>query len=382
MIGSILEPDSFHLLSRVLNYSSSRVKVLLKPINSGRLYVTDGRAFIHDKPTPRPAKSHEIEFIVGKNITRQFGDRFEETLDGVARQSVLLAKVPEAIPLLLRTRPMFTFVSPKQLSAHRIPPASQRGREFSDELDDLAERAKKVSPFGVSGGTCTFVQDYVMKAREQDHYMRFLAVRADASSDASSRLQSETLNSQSLLVVPGGAVMLAEGGPVVTRATLYSLKVPKGFDGKELALLAWIKSAFFIWYCSVYLGEPDLFMLLFNASVRFPIPTMQGNEEFFARLEINTKNLILEERHFLDDVARMTRKDPGSSEIEKLRNRHNKAANAYALAIDKEVSAFLKLEEDEQIFIAETLLNLKMTDFGLIDELQQIEAAKEAKVEV
>jgi len=176
--------------------------------------------------------------------------------------------------------------------------------------------------------------------------------------------------------------MLAEGGPVVTRATLYSLKVPKGFDGKELALLAWIKSAFFIWYCSVYLGEPDLFMLLFNASVRFPIPTMQGNEEFFARLEINTKNLILEERHFLDDVARMTRKDPGSSEIEKLRNRHNKAANAYALAIDKEVSAFLKLEEDEQIFIAETLLNLKMTDFGLIDELQQIEAAKEAKVEV
>ncbi len=248
------------------------------------------------------------------------------------------------------------------MSAVKIQPGFLRGREIGDEIDEVEKKLRPEFPFGMVKGNCILLPKEIVPPRTEEHYMRFSLYKGDAAADVVNRLQSKILSGDTLLVLSGGAVGLADA-PVLTNSAAYVLRAPEPWKGFTLGLLAWFKSSFFVWYCAVHLGDPDLYSLLYNSETRLPIPKAES-ANIYEALGTMANNVILEERNFLEEVHRAKKKGLDSAGIEKLRRRHNKAVDPMCRSIDSEIARFLKLSEEDQDLIAETLRDIKLTDFG------------------
>ncbi|MGC1482718.1 MAG: hypothetical protein WA789_02895 [Candidatus Acidiferrum sp.] len=84
--------------------------------------------------------------------------------------------------------------------------------------------------------------------------------------------------------------------------------------------------------------------------------------------------MIEEENNFMSDVNRQKRKDALDEDYHtKARNRHNSSGNRISLAIDREVFDFLDFTSKDRRFIAQTLRDIEMSDFGALEELKAVD---------
>lgn len=84
--------------------------------------------------------------------------------------------------------------------------------------------------------------------------------------------------------------------------------------------------------------------------------------------------MIEEENNFMSDVNRQKRKDALEEDYHtKTRNRHNSSGNRISLAIDREVFDFLDFTSKDRRFIAQTLRDIEMSDFGALEELKAVD---------
>jgi hypothetical protein len=126
--------------------------------------------------------------------------------------------------------------------------------------------------------------------------------------------------------------------------------------------LAWFKSSYFLWYCATIIGDIDLlrFLLVEINRYRIPLP----NKMFFERcVNINNdvKNLILEEKKFLKEAAKLTDKD-NREEMEKLTNKHNESGDSCCRSIDIDIFKYLGIRSGEAMDIYKTLKDLDVYD--------------------
>jgi hypothetical protein len=371
LVNREIEPAMRGTFSRLLTFSSSRVKLLLKPDGGKRVFTSGGFVYIHDDTGPRPAKSFEIEAIVARNIDSQFGERFSDTLDDTAQNAILLAKMPSAIPLLLKCRPQLSFLTRKRLSATKLQTVSAKGREADDDAQEIMQGSYEEHTFGVSKGNCAFLPRRPAAPREREHYYRFSAFQALLPEGTVERLSNKRFDKPTIIVAAGGAVVLVGAMPVITTMAAFSLGVPEELEPHLVGVFAWLKSSFFVWYCAVHLGDPDFYKLLLDPTNTFPIPHFAGNEEFYRRMASMAQNIVLEERKFLEEIERLTKRGLDKSTREKMRVRHNSVANGMCLSIDKEVAEFLALSPDDRESIASTLQKIGLSDFGYLEVSEQ-----------
>src|SRR6185437_4734604 len=125
----------FFVLSREFRFSSSRIKIIFKPIALRRLATINGTVYVVDATAVRPATATEVETIVAQNIEFRFGNRFTDALEDISSRSILLSRMPAAIPLLLRCREKFEYLDEDDIKSVRLEPSPSRKLEtleFSD----------------------------------------------------------------------------------------------------------------------------------------------------------------------------------------------------------------------------------------------------------
>ena len=380
ILERLLEPRPPILLTKALSFSATRIRILFKPITVSRLYSMAGAVLVLDDDKARPAHSFEIESLVAERINARFGGRYRRTLEHVAEDSVLLSKLPRGIPLFLRCREHLDFFTPKDLRVQRIDGVSTKGRELSDEAEHLYDEITDDTPFGLSKGNTTLIWPKG-EVRDKEHYIRFLAFRAELRQEAADKYATADLQESSIVVSSGGASHICNQGPLITQNPVMEVKMPDEWARHRLACLAWLKSSFFVWYCAVHLSDKNPYQHLHapNSSVRLPFPKI-SHDEFYRRLGSLAQNVVIEEKRFLDELQKELRRGAANSSLrDKLRNRHNHSLNAICLSIDDEVWGMLGLSESEAEFIAKTLRDMGLTDFGFLERRQAQQKAEEER---
>lgn len=371
LLNSRLLPTPNLILSREFRFSASKVKLLFKPVPLPRLSTCSGTVYVIDCDSARHATPTEIESVVAAIMEMRFGSRFKRALEDISSESMLLSKMPAAMPLLLRCRDKFEFVDSDDLKLGKIGSlmSGEKDEEFADFYNELIRK----NPFGNTNGSMVVISDFPSHPREREHYMRFLPYRCECGSKESERFGSVELKAPSILVRPGGCSHYCESGTIISESPIFSISTDDSAS-VLLGLAAWFKSSFFIWYSAVYLGDCDLYQHLQDGKFRFPIPE-RNETQLYTRLSTLANNILLEERRFLQELNREMQRGADSQYREKLRTRHNSSANGISLLIDDEIYNFLQLDEKEREFISQTLLDLKMSDFGFLERSNKTSAA-------
>ena len=357
---------------RTFQFSPGKLRVLNLIIPSGRLHMASGSVFINGGGTTRVATPGEIEFVVSRNLHRRFGRRFERTLDFVSKESTLLAKLPHGIPLILACQDRISLSLPDSMKVVEISPASEKNREAEELVEDLDEQQAEQWPFGNPNGNTTLLLE-PEPPRRKDHYLRFSTRRAEVTSELLDRCAWGKIEQPALIIQFRGYVGLVEPGHIISDMPAVLLQLDQDWQEHIYALSAWFKSSFFLWYCAVRLGQESPYIELQRRPYRLPVPRKE-NPDFWHRMDAHAKTLVAAENEFMIEVNRLNKKGTLDSEYsEKVRQRHNLQGNKISLAIDKEVYEFLALSNSDRRFIGQTLRDLKMTDFGLLDELNTAE---------
>jgi hypothetical protein len=117
------------------------------------------------------------------------------------------------------------------------------------------------------------------------------------------------------------------------------------------------------------LGNVSPFLELQWRPYRIPVPKAEF-ADFLRKMDTYARTMIDEEKNFMDDINRQKRKGVLDEEYHaKARNRHNSSGNRISLAIDRETFDFLGFTARDRRFIAQTLRDIEMSDFGIIEEL-------------
>jgi hypothetical protein len=354
---------------RAFQFSPGKVRILCLIPRAITLHLANGKAFTNKNGTTQPAGPEEIEFVVSQNFGRRYGRRFEGTLKDITRESNLLSRLPRGIPIILSCHGGISLALPETFKVSDIRPTSDKGAEAGDLFDEIRATQLDIAPFGTPEGNASilFASE---PPREPDHYMRFTVPRVEVRDDILQKITWGKLDKQAIFVDFRGAVGLVEPGYILCEMPSVLIEPDKDWQEHIYSLLGWCKSAFFIWYCAVRLGEPSPFMELQRPPFRIPIPALQATD-FLRTMNMQVKNVISEENQFMSEMKRLKKKGDLDSDFqEKSRRRHNLALNRISLIIDKEVFKFLRLEEKDQRFILETLRDLRYADFGLLDELE------------
>ena len=94
--------------------------------------------------------------------------------------------------------------------------------------------------------------------------------------------------------------------------------------------------------------------------------------EFVRRVEGLVRNIILDENKLMKEVNKQ--KSRGNLEDDYLRkeiDHHNKRVNAVCLSIDQEIYKLLGVSDADAEFIAETLIDIRLSDFGYTAEAEK-----------
>lgn len=362
-----LDPGSVPLLNRALTFSANRVRILIKPVALGRIYTNAGIVYVLDNGSVRPARATEIETRAAEVIESRFGERFHKTLSRVSEDSILLSKMPEGIPLYLRSREHLSFFSVERLGVIKIESAAARGREISEDARQLYSEKTKESPFGLPKGNTSFL--HRLDIRFAEHYTRYFCFTADVPNDVAQRLSSIRIDKPSIVVASGGAALVCDAGYVIADAPAVLIELPSELRKNSDACLGWFKSSFFLWYLAVHLSQKDLYQQLQKPDIRLPFPDL-SKEDFYRRLGALVRNVVLEERRFLDDVQKQVTRGMDGRQREKLRTRHNNTLNGICLTIDTEVNKALGFRPEEIEFISRSITDMGLTDFGMLEQIE------------
>jgi hypothetical protein len=368
LLNERLNPPFEPSLFRPFQFSPGSMRILTQIPRSNALRVANRQVFVARGESPEVAEPREIELMVGRSLSIRYGSRFERTLKSIARSSTLLSKLPRGIPILLSCRDMLDLSLPDSVKVVEIPPASDKGAEAAEIVEDLIKQETERYPFGKPDGNTTLV-DGVVPPRKREHYMRFTMPRAEISDQVLQRCSWGKVDRASILVQFAGGIGLVEQGNIISDSPAILLQLEKDWDGYERALLAWLKSSFFIWYCAAFLGNVNPFMELQFRPFRIPVPRTDQNQAL-SRLKDLADSMNSLEVDFMEDLNRLKKKGTLDADYqEKARRRHNAQADKIMLSIDKEVFGFLRLETSDTKFIAQTIRDIEMTDFGYLEEL-------------
>jgi hypothetical protein len=183
-------PDSGKSFGRrELRVSPGKTRVLIRIDQSPRLHACDGSVYVVEEGKPKQATPSDIEAVVSRNIE-------------------LRSKMPHGIALLLRCQDRLRF---------GLPAAAIKELETNhdDRVDELYEKIRSDAPFGFADGDVTFLPARPTDPRDEEHYLRFSAFRANAPDDAILKSPSLTMvDHPSLAFLFGGNCELIESGPV------------------------------------------------------------------------------------------------------------------------------------------------------------------------
>lgn len=366
-----LEPLPKSYLHRVLRTASAKVRVLVRVRPSGQLHTLDGKVYVMRPNGPSIAKANEIEFVVSRNIDQRFGPRLVKTLRQSARESRLLARMPYGISLFLSCQTRLERGFPKEFKITDISPPD-RAANLEDVLNELKKNDEDEFRFGrTTGNTSALFRDDPY--RYPEHYHRFIAWRTQVDAELLNACKWGNVESNAIGVTFRGAVFLIEPGAIITDTPCVMVQVGDQWLPDILALVAWFKSSFFVWYCAVHLGDPSCFMHFQFNSHLMPIPRRDATE-LIDRLKEYAQNIVSEEKNFVEEINKRGRRGDATPEFtDKLINRHNQSANRMSLSIDKQIYTALSLSKSQQKDICETLRDLGVTDYGLADELSREE---------
>jgi hypothetical protein len=368
MLNSKLKPSFEPSQFRPFQFSPGRLRILVRIPRSNILRMANDHVYTMRDDKLALAEPREVELIVSKNLSTRYAGRFETTLKSVARESTLLSKLPRGIPILLSCRDKLALTLPEMIRATEITPASDKGAEVAEIVDDLIEREIDLSPFGKPDGNTTVIQG-AKPPREREHYLRFTIRRADVPEPTLQKCSWGSVDHSSILIHFGGGVGLVEPGYIISDTPATLLQPEKDWTGHEHALLGWFKSSFVVWYCAAFLGSVSPFIELQFRPFRIPIPRLDQHD-ILNRLKEHSQRIIALEMDFMGDLNRLKKKGTLDGEYqEKARRRHNLQADKIMLALDKEVFEFLRLEVSDTRFIAKTIGDLEMSDFGLLEAL-------------
>jgi hypothetical protein len=373
LLNSRLKPSFEPSQARSFHFSPGRLRILVRIPRLNVLRMTNDRVYVMRDGQPALAEPREVELIVSKNLTARYAGRFEGTLKSVARESTLLSKLPRGIPILLSCRDKLTLTLPEMIRVSELTPASDKGGEVAELVDDLIERESDLFPFGKPEGNTTLVRG-AEPPRKREHYIRFTIRRADVPDVLLQKCSWGRVDHPSILIYFGGGVGLVEAGHIISDTPATLLQPEKDWAGHEYALLGWLKSSFIVWYCAAFLGNVSPFIELQFRPFRIPVPRLDQHE-MLNRLKEHSQNIVALEMDFMADLNRLKKKGTLDAEYqEKARRRHNLQADKIMLTMDKEVFDFLGLELSDTKFIAKTIGDVEMSDFGLLQELASRDA--------
>jgi hypothetical protein len=366
-----LDPPFIPRTFRVFRTSATSCRLLCRVFPAREIHTVEGKVFIVKAGVCEVAKSHEIEALASAKLARRYGKRFENTLDQIAEQSKLLSRLLYAIPLVMRNEPKLVEGLPTSIKVIRPPRTNDKSSEVHDFIQELEDKQEEIYPFGNPNGNCTILAaGHPRLPRYKKHYSRYTTFRGQVGPDVLEQHSWPIIGSPTLAVQASGSVSLVEPGVLICDAPILLVDLKDAWLSDILGLLAWIKSSFFIWFCAVCIGEENPFFALQFCSSRILIPDRR-EATLIAKLGAITKQLVAKECEFMDEVNRAKKKgDLDDSYREKLRTRHNAAANAQCLSIDKEIYSYLEVSEELQQSIGRTLQDLDMTDFGLLQETE------------
>jgi len=346
-----------------LRFSPGRVRVLCRFFRADALYAANRRVYVVEGGKPMIASPGEIEYIASQNLSRRFGGRFEKTLERVSRQSTLLSVLPKGIPLLLRSERRLIFGLPASLKVSDIKPAADEGNEISEIVDDLIERTRDQYPFGDPEGNSNII-DLALPPRHKEHYLRFSVYRAKVDEQLFHKCAFMKIDKPAIVLYFGGGFGLLEPGYIISDTPAVMLEFNNEWQDKTYAILSWLKSSFFLWYCAVHLGNVNPFLNIQFRSRTIPLPRANEND-FFTKADEYAKTVISGETSFMNEMLRHKKKGTLDSTFqEKERKSHNRRADQISLRIDEEVYRFLDLVDQDKKLIAATLRGLDLSDFG------------------
>lgn len=383
-----VQPRVRALLFRDLHFSHAKVRVLIRVFPSPYLHTCDGSVFVSRDGQTRKALPHEIESVVSRKLNRRFGRRLEDTFEDVRTKSTLLAKFSRGIPLLLLAQQKLRQYLPNDIEVVRVEPTHTRSREAAEAVFDLYDSLSDEFPFGNPNGNTTILSSLPPdRPRLEDQYMRFTVFRADVQQDIQEKFAWGKLEEPTIVIRSGGCIGLIEPGFLISDTAVVLLKLKGDWQHRAHSLLAWMKSSFFLWYCAVRLADINLYKELvavtplefLGVSPRQVILPRETYGDFYRSLDQSSQNLILEEKKFMKEINRLVAKGGlDTQQQDKLRERHNAKADGMCLALDKEVYRFLGLSKDETEFIANTIRELRLTDFGFLTESKSSKGQKAA----
>ncbi len=364
-----LQPTVASFPYRDFRFSPGRIRILVRINAADRLYTAHERPMTVKNGGVHVASSADLEAIVSRNISARFGSRFERTLETVSTESILLSKMPRGISILLACQEKLKFGLKDVVETKRIDSASKKGTDVAELVHDLWHRGTDEFPFGCPEGNASILWG-MQPPRHEEHYRRLTVPRLHVDADTLSKCASEEVARRAIVVYFGGGVGVLEPGYVISEVPALLLEPVQDWEEQIYSLAGWLKSSFFLWYCAVCLGDPDLYLQLQFETRRLPLPK-KDNVELYRRLDGLLRNLVLDEEKFMDEINREKKRGTlGSAEQEKARTRHNTSANRMCLHLDKEIFRFLGLSDEECRFIARTLRDIRMTDFGFLEELE------------
>ena len=344
----------------------------MRALPSDRLHSADRVVYVVRNNEKCAGSPQEIELVVSQKIFRRFGSRFEDCLGKVSIESTLLSKMPQGIPLFLRCQEKLTIRLLKAIEIEMLEPPSIKEEDVREVVQNLYHKTREDFPFGVPEGNASLLWEG-MPPRFAGHYLRFSVLRAHVDEGTLGKCSWPRTEQPAIAVFPGGGVGLLEPGHIIAGIPALLLRPTGEWSWGLYSLCAWLKSSFLIWYCSVHLGDEDLFLHRQRHVPPIPVPRSE-HEELYQRLNTLAHNIILDEHKFMKEINR-DRKRGGldAAEEEKRKNRHNEAATRQCLTIDKDIHTFLGLSNEEAAHIADTLQAMRMTDFGLRPELDKEE---------
>lgn len=368
ILSGRLEPSPPAFLFRSYRLSPGKIRILSRVSRSQRLHSVNGGVLVVDGARVRPATAGEIESIVSENLNYRFGARFEGTLRRVSNQSTLLSKLPQGIPLLLSCHKRIHLGFPDSVEIVEINPPADKDGEAGELVDELIEKEFNDFPFGNPDGNTTLLTSGE-PPRLSDQYVRFTVRRAEINENLVRKCAWGTIDHRALVAFFKGSVGLAEPGYIISDKPALLMRVKGEWENDLPCLLSWMKSSFFVWYCAVHLGNVSPFFELQFRPYRFPIPSGEA-PRLIECIKERAQRIISDEIEFMREINRLKKKGTLDNEYrEKVRQRHNVQVGKLCLAIDKEIYEFLGLPPKHARFIAETLREINLTDFGFVEEL-------------
>ena len=365
------EPDT----AAELRFSPSRVRVLFRVFRKQRLHTVGGTVYVIKNGNPQRASSVEIESVVSRNIDGRFGGRFEDTLDEVSAKSSLLSRVPRGIPIVLEVERNLLYVDPRSFKAEHPPNLGSDDREKRGLIREFRRKAQEDAPLGLpnpEGNLTLPFSSAPIPPRFPDHYLRFTTQRVQAPAEFLEKVAPLKIEKTALVVFLGGGVSMVEPGHLVSQVPLMLLEPPPSFAGTAYALAAWLKSSFMVWYCAVHLASPNLFRHIQIPTDRLPLPRGTGDSELLNRLDSLARNIVLDENKMMKEVNKQkARGTCGDDYLDKEIDHHNARSNGVCLTMDEEIYKFLGVNQRDQAYIARTLRDIPLSDFGFLAKAEK-----------